>query len=160
MGLGTADDAAIYRLSESQAIIHTTDFFTPIVDDPYAYGAIAAANALSDLYAMGATPFLALNVANMPPDLPTEILQEIFRGGADKVREAGAVIGGGHTVQTRGSRSGAAGSVDDEERGEAGGRALAHQAARHGGHHHRAEEGRGLGRRCGRCSALDDAAQP
>ncbi len=101
VGLGEPDDAAVWRLDDQRALVATTDFFTPIVDDPYAYGAIAAANALSDLYAMGATPFLALNVANMPPDLPTEILQEIFRGGADKVREAGAVIGGGHTVQDK-----------------------------------------------------------
>lgn len=101
VGLGAPDDAAVWRLDQQRALVVTTDFFTPIVDDPYAYGAIAAANALSDLYAMGATPFLALNVANIPPDLPAEIVQEIFRGGADKVREAGAVIAGGHTVQDR-----------------------------------------------------------
>ncbi len=101
VGLDHPDDAAVWRLDAERALVATTDFFTPIVDDPYAYGAIAAANALSDLYAMGATPFLALNVANMPPDLPAEILQEIFRGGAEKVREAGAVIGGGHTVQDK-----------------------------------------------------------
>ncbi len=101
VGLGQPDDAAVWRLDEQRALVATTDFFTPIVDDPYDYGAIAAANALSDLYAMGATPFLALNVANMPPDLPAEILQEIFRGGAEKVREAGAVIAGGHTVQDK-----------------------------------------------------------
>ena len=71
----------------------------PIVDDPYEYGAIAAANALSDLYAMGASPFIALNVAAMPPDLPLEIVIEIMRGGAEKVREAGAAVAGGHTVQ-------------------------------------------------------------
>lgn len=101
VGLGAPDDAAVWRLDAQRALVATTDFFTPIVDDPYAYGAIAAANALSDLYAMGATPFLALNVANMPADLPAEIVQEIFRGGADKVREAGAVIAGGHTVQDK-----------------------------------------------------------
>ncbi len=77
----------------------TTDFFTPIVDDPYDYGQIAAANALSDLYAMGAKPVLALNIAAMPPKLPNEMVQEIFRGGAEKVLEAGAVIAGGHTIQ-------------------------------------------------------------
>jgi len=101
VGLGQPDDAAVWRLDDERALVATTDFFTPIVDDPYDYGAIAAANALSDLYAMGATPFLALNVANMPPDLPPDILQDIFRGGADKVREAGAVIAGGHTVQDK-----------------------------------------------------------
>jgi selenide,water dikinase len=79
----------------------TTDFFTPIVDDPYDYGSIAAANALSDVYAMGGQPFLALNIAALPPDLPTEIGGEILRGGAEKAREAGVVIAGGHTVQDK-----------------------------------------------------------
>lgn len=77
----------------------TTDFFTPVVDDPYDYGAIAAANSLSDVYAMGGQPFLALNVAALPPDLPSDFLGEILRGGAEKAREAGVVIAGGHTVQ-------------------------------------------------------------
>ncbi len=99
VGLGPADDAAIWRLDESRALAVTTDFFTPVVDDPYDYGAIAAANALSDLYAMGATPILALNIAAVPPTLPTEIVAEIIRGGAEKVREAGAVIAGGHTIR-------------------------------------------------------------
>jgi selenide,water dikinase len=81
--------------------VATTDFFTPVVDDPYDYGAIAAANALSDIYAMGAKPFLALNVAALPPDLPPELLGEILRGGAEKAREAGVVIAGGHTVQDK-----------------------------------------------------------
>lgn len=79
----------------------TTDFFTPIVDDPYDFGAIAAANSLSDLYAMGARPFLALNIAAMPVDLEPAIIEEIFRGGAEKVKEAGAVIAGGHSVQDK-----------------------------------------------------------
>jgi selenide,water dikinase len=99
VGLGPADDAALWRLDESRALAVTTDFFTPVVDDPYDYGAIAAANALSDLYAMGATPILALNVAGVPPSLPSEIVAEIFRGGAEKVREAGAPIAGGHTIR-------------------------------------------------------------
>ncbi len=77
----------------------TTDFFTPVVDSAYEYGAIAAANSLSDIYAMGAKPFLALNVAALPPSLPTELLSEILRGGAEKAREAGVVIAGGHTIQ-------------------------------------------------------------
>lgn len=77
----------------------TIDFFTPVVDDPYDYGAIAAANALSDLYAMGARPILTLNVAAMPGSLPADIVSEIFRGGATKVREAGAVVAGGHTIK-------------------------------------------------------------
>lgn len=79
----------------------TTDFFTPVVDDPYDYGAIAAANALSDVYAMGGKPFLALNIAALPPNLPTGISAEILRGGAEKVREAGVVLAGGHTVQDK-----------------------------------------------------------
>jgi selenide,water dikinase len=101
VGLGAPDDAAVWRLSADQALVVTTDFFTPIVDDPYDYGAIAAANALSDLYAMGARPILALNVAAVPPDLAIELIQEIFRGGAEKVRQAGAVLAGGHTIQDK-----------------------------------------------------------
>ena len=98
VGLGAADDAAVYRLSDEQAIVATVDFFPPIVDDAATFGAIAAANALSDLYAMGATPLLALNVAAFPDTLDPSILTDILRGGAEKVREAGAVVAGGHTV--------------------------------------------------------------
>ncbi len=101
VGLGVPDDAAVWRLSADQALVVTTDFFTPVVDDAYDYGAIAAANALSDLYAMGARPILALNVAAVPPDLDIELIKEIFRGGAEKVRQAGAVLAGGHTVQDK-----------------------------------------------------------
>jgi len=93
------DDAALWRLDSDRALIVTTDFFTPVVDTPYEYGAIAAANSLSDVYAMGGEPFLALNIANMPPSLPSEIVSEILRGGAEKAKEAGVVIAGGHTVQ-------------------------------------------------------------
>ena len=93
------DDAAVYRLRDDLAIAFTTDVFTPIVDDPYSFGAIAAANALSDLYAMGAAPILALNIAGWPRGtLPLDLLAEVQRGAADKVREAGAVIGGGHSI--------------------------------------------------------------
>jgi selenide,water dikinase len=99
VGLGSPDDAAVWRLDDSRALVVTTDFFTPIVDDPYAYGAIAAANALSDLYAMGATPFLALNLVAMPSDLEPEIVAEILRGGAEQIRRAGAVLAGGHSIQ-------------------------------------------------------------
>jgi len=101
VGLAAPDDAAVWRLDSARLLVVTTDFFTPIVDDPYAFGAIAAANALSDLYAMGAIPFLALNIAAMPVDLDPAIVREILRGGAEKVKEAGAVIGGGHSVQDR-----------------------------------------------------------
>jgi selenide,water dikinase len=99
VGLDNPDDAAVYKLSEGAAVIFTTDFFTPIVDDPYDYGAIAAANAMSDIYAMGGEVVLALNIACFPADLPMEICREILRGGAEKVREAGGVIAGGHTVE-------------------------------------------------------------
>ena len=101
VGLGRADDAAVYRLSDDQALVATVDFFTPIVDDPYTYGAIAAANSLSDVYAMGGRPLFALNVAAFPADLPAEMISQIVRGGAEKVIEAGAVIAGGHTIQDK-----------------------------------------------------------
>ena len=98
VGLSGADDAAVYRLNDQQAIVSTVDFFPPVVDEPYAFGAIAAANALSDVYAMGGEPLFAINLAAFPENLELAILSEILRGGADKVREAGAVIAGGHTV--------------------------------------------------------------
>jgi len=101
VGLEGPDDAAVWQLDEKRVLVVTTDFFTPVVDDPYDYGSIAAANSLSDIYAMGGTPFLALNIAALPPDLPTEISSEILRGGAEKTREAGVVIAGGHTVQDK-----------------------------------------------------------
>jgi len=101
VGLGDPDDAAVWRLDDERALVVTTDFFTPVVDTPYEYGAIAAANSLSDIYAMGGTPFMALNVAAFPPELPPEFLAEILRGGAEKAREAGVVVAGGHTVQDK-----------------------------------------------------------
>jgi len=101
VGLDSADDAAIWRLNAHQALVATTDFFTPVVDDPYDYGAIAAANSLSDIYAMGGKPFLALNIAALPPHLPTEVSTAIVRGAAEKAKEAGVVIAGGHTIQDK-----------------------------------------------------------
>ena len=101
MGLREPDDAAVWRLDEERALVVTTDFFTPVVDDAYDYGSIAAANSLSDVYAMGGKPILALNVAALPDDLPDEISSEIIRGGAEKAREAGVVIAGGHTVKDK-----------------------------------------------------------
>ena len=98
VGLEGGDDAAVYRISREQAVIQTVDFFPPVVDDPYDYGAIAAANAMSDVYAMGGEVLLALNVAAFPADLPVEIINEILRGGAEKVAEAGGVVAGGHTL--------------------------------------------------------------
>ena len=99
VGLESPDDAAVWRIDDSKALVVTTDFFTPVVDNPYDYGAIAAVNSLSDVYAMGGKPFLALNIAALPPNLSTEITSEIIRGGAEKTREAGVVIAGGHTIQ-------------------------------------------------------------
>ncbi len=98
VGLHAADDAAVYRVNDQQAIISTADFFPPIVDDPYVFGAIAAANALSDVYAMGGQVLMAINLVAWPDNLDSALLSEILRGGADTVAQAGAVIAGGHTV--------------------------------------------------------------
>jgi selenide, water dikinase len=98
LGLAAPDDAAVYRLNDRQAVVSTTDFFPPVVDDYYDFGAIAASNALSDIYAVGGDPLLAINLVAFPDGLGLDILSEILRGGAEKVREAGAVIAGGHTV--------------------------------------------------------------
>ncbi|GIU99127.1 MAG: selenide, water dikinase [Actinomycetota bacterium] len=95
----TGDDAAVYRLPEGRALVATVDFFTPIVDDPYDWGRIAAANAFSDVYAMGARPELALNVVSWPVDeLPLDVLAEVLRGGLDVATAAGALVLGGHTI--------------------------------------------------------------
>jgi selenide,water dikinase len=101
VGLAAADDAAVYRLNDRQAIISTTDFFPPVVDDPYDFGAIAAANALSDIYAMGGEVLFAINLVAFPENLDKAILRDILRGGADKVAEAGGVIAGGHSVNDK-----------------------------------------------------------
>lgn len=99
VGFETSDDAAVYRITDDTAVIQTLDFFTPVVDDPYTFGQVAAANALSDIYAMGGEPKIALNIVCFPGELDPDILGEILRGGADKVREAGAVLVGGHSIQ-------------------------------------------------------------
>ena len=99
VGIETSDDAAIYKVTDDIAMIQTVDFFTPIVDDPYMFGQIAAANSLSDVYAMGGEPKVALNIVGFPNCLDPQILGDILAGGADKVKEAGAVLVGGHTVQ-------------------------------------------------------------
>ena len=97
---GGLDDAGVYRLSDTQALVQTVDFFPPLIDDPYLFGQIAAANALSDIYAMGGTPLTCMNIVGFPDkDLPIELLAEILRGGGEKVTEAGAVIVGGHSVR-------------------------------------------------------------
>jgi selenide,water dikinase len=99
VGLSAPDDAAVYRLNDEQAVVLTVDFFAPLVDDPYDYGAIAAANAMSDVYAMGGEVVLGLNVAAFPDDMAPETLARILQGGADKVTEAGGMVAGGHTIR-------------------------------------------------------------
>ena len=94
----TSDDASVYKISEELAIVQTVDFFPPIADDPYRFGAIAAANALSDVYAMGGEPKLALNIMMVPEDMDKAYVHEILRGGYAKVYEAGAMITGGHSI--------------------------------------------------------------
>ncbi len=101
VGLEVSDDAAVYKINDEVAVIQTLDFFPPVVDDPYDYGAIAAANAMSDVYAMGGEVVLALNICGFPPDLPPDVVTEILRGGAEKVAEAGGVIAGGHTLDDK-----------------------------------------------------------
>lgn len=99
VGLETSDDAAVYKINEDLALIQTLDFFTPVVDDPYTFGQIAAANSLSDVYAMGGEPKLAMNIVCFPNCLSPDVLVEILKGGHDKVEEAGAILVGGHTVE-------------------------------------------------------------
>lgn len=99
VGFDTSDDAAVYRFDDKHALLQTVDFFPPVVDSPYLFGQIAAANALSDIYAMGGRPLTALNLAAFPCSLSLDLLGEILKGGRDKVRESGAVIVGGHTIQ-------------------------------------------------------------
>lgn len=98
IGLDAIDDAAVYRLNDEQAVISTADFFPPVVDDPYSFGAIAAANALSDVYAMGGKVLMAINLVAWPDDLESSIIREVLRGGADIVAQAGGAIAGGHTI--------------------------------------------------------------
>ncbi|MEG2673324.1 MAG: selenide, water dikinase SelD, partial [Ruthenibacterium sp.] len=99
VGFDTSDDACVWKISEEKYLVETVDFFPPIVDHPKSFGKIAAANALSDVYAMGGEPFLAMNLLCIASCLPPEIVQQILEGGCEKVKEAGAVIAGGHTIQ-------------------------------------------------------------
>ncbi len=101
VGLDTTDDAAVYRISGDTAIVSSLDFFPPIVDDPYDFGQISAANALSDIYAMGGTPIFATNIVCFPKELDIEVLGEILRGSADKLKEAGAILAGGHSIEDK-----------------------------------------------------------
>jgi selenide,water dikinase len=99
VGLDPADDAAVYRLDDERALVFTVDFFPPLVDDPRAFGAIAATNALNDVFAMGGVPLLALSIAAFPEELPTEVLGEVLAGADERVRAAGAILAGGHTIR-------------------------------------------------------------
>ncbi len=101
LGPHTSDDAGVYRIDEGRAMVVTVDFFPPIVDDPYLFGQIATANALSDVYAMGAVPLVATTIVCFPQELPVVVLSEILRGSCQKLKEAGAVIGGGHTINDK-----------------------------------------------------------
>jgi selenide,water dikinase len=101
VGLNAPDDAAVWKVDDQRGLVVTTDFFTPVVDDPLDYGRIAAANSLSDIYAMGGKPFLALNIAALPPDLDSEFSSQIILGGAEVAKKAGVIIAGGHTVQDK-----------------------------------------------------------
>ncbi len=98
IGFDSADDAAVYKISDDKALIQTLDFFTPIVEDPYTYGKIAAANSLSDVYAMGGDVLTALNIVCFPEKMNPEVLGEILRGGAEKVMESGGILSGGHSI--------------------------------------------------------------
>lgn len=100
IGSASSDDAAVYRITDDTALVQTLDFFTPIVDDPYLFGQIAAANSLSDIYAMGGRPITAMNIVAVPTDLlDLDTINQILKGGADKVAEANCSLAGGHTVQ-------------------------------------------------------------
>ena len=99
VGFDTSDDALVYKVRDDLAVVQTVDFFPPIVDDPYTFGQIAAANSLSDIYAMGGDPTLSMNLICFPTCLPMDIMAKIMQGGADKVKEAGAIIAGGHTIE-------------------------------------------------------------
>src|SRR6187399_708934 len=99
VGLSPADDGAVYRLDDERAIVFTLDFFPPLVDDPSDFGAIAATNALNDVFAMGGVPLLALSIAAFPEELPMEALAQVLAGADERVREAGAILAGGHTIR-------------------------------------------------------------
>ena len=167
VGTETSDDAGVFRLRPDLAIVNTVDFFTPIVDDPYTFGQMAAANALSDIYAMGAEPKTALNIVAFPKGtMDIEVLGQILRGGAERAREAGAVVIGGHSIIDEELKYGMAvtgvvhpdrviRNVGVQERRRAG----AHQTARHRHHHDGAQEAEGVARQRAGGHRVDDRAQ-
>ena len=145
VGTATGDDAGVYRIDRNRALVQTTDFFTPIVDDPFAYGQIAATNALSDVYAMGGRPLTALNILGIPADsVPPHIINLILRGGAAKIKEAKCVLIGGHTIRNPEpiyglavTGTGVAAAHADQREGSCWRRAGPDETARHRYHHHR-----------------------
>jgi hypothetical protein len=150
VGLETGDDACVYKISAELAVVSTVDFFPPIVDDPFTYGQIAAANALSDVYAMGGEPKFALNLLCASANLGEEAIREILRGGAEKAREAGACISGGHSIDDPVPKYGlcVTGFVNPAKMwtnagAKPGGFAHTHKAARQRDHGHRLEIRRG-----------------
>ena len=155
IGSATADDAAIYKLNDDVALVLTTDFFTPIVDDPYDFGAVAATNALSDVYAMGGKPLAALSIVGFPDaSLPVEVLGDILRGGADKAAEAGIAVVGGHTIKSEEPIFGLAvvGTVHPDrvlanDKAQPGDVLVLTKPHRPGHHHHGGEKQRGQARR-------------
>ena len=164
VGLDPADDAAVYKLDDERALVFTIDFFPPIVDDPDDFGTIAATNALNDVFAMGGRPLLALSVAALPEELPTEVVRAIFDGAERQVREAGAILAGGHTIRDAEPKYGLAvvGTVAPDgiwpkAGARAGRRALPDEAARHGA---RARRREARPRRHRRGGALDADAEP
>ena len=171
VGSATADDAAVYRLTDELALVLTTDFFTPVVDAPYDFGRVAAANALSDVYAMGGRPIAqALNLVGFPDGtLEASVLGDILRGGADKARDAGIDIVGGHTIKTdepiyglavTGLASSTRRASSPTRGGRPGDALVPHQAPRGGHHHDRGQAGRGHARRHRRSDRADGDAQP
>ena len=162
VGLAPSDDAAVYRLDDERALVFTLDFFPPIVDDPATFGAIAATNALNDVFAMGGRPLVALSIAAFPESLPRDAVAAILTAAAAKVLEAGGVLAGGHTLREEEPKYGLAvvGTVSprrglDEGRRAARRRPLPDEAARHGPPRARRKEGRTAPRtsprRCAGC---------
>ena len=135
IGLNRADDAGVYRITDDIALVQSVDFFTPIVDDPFRFGQIAAANALSDIYAMGGTPKTAMNLVAFPSgDIDLDVLKQILKGGIDKLREADAVLIGGHSVQDRELKYGLSvtGTVHPARRPADPDQAAGHRHCQHG----------------------------
>ena len=160
VGLDPADDAAVYRLDDERALVFTIDFFPPIVDDPGDFGAIAATNALNDVFAMGGLPLLALSVAALPEELPVETVRAIFDGAERQVRAAGALLAGGHTIRDAEPKYGLAvvGTVHPSRRlaevdRTPRRRALSDEAARHRTRPRRRQAGPRRSRRGGACDA-------